>query len=124
MQRDGIQHNNGVEFFVDDPKNIDAVTAEIRKIGLDWNCFQLTVDNTAYETVASPLTARLIIGVVAVSIGILALVLNMWIKQRIHETGILLSVSVGKVQIVAQYILETLMIFIIAVGLSYCTSRA
>ena len=130
MQRDSIQYDNGVEFFVDDPKNIDTIAAEIRKLDLDWNCFKLTVDNTAYEAVASPLTAMqsmvtgLIIGIVIVSIGILALILNMWIKQRTHEIGILLSVGVGKVQIVAQYILETLMIAIIAFGLSYCTSGA
>lgn len=128
MQRDSIQYDNGVEFFVDDPKNIDTIAAEIRKLDLDWNCFKLTVDNTAYEAVASSLTAMqsmvtgLIIGIVIVSIGILALILNMWIKQRTHETGILLSIGVGKAQIVAQYILETLMIAIIALGLSYFTS--
>lgn len=66
----------------------------------------------------------MIIGIVIVSMGILALILNMWIKQRTHETGILLSIGVGKMQIVWQYILETLMVFIIAAGLSYCTSRA
>ena len=130
MQRDSIQYDNGVEFFVDDPKNIDTIAAEIRKLDLDWNCFKLTVDNTAYEAVASSLTAMqsmvtgLIIGIVIVSIGILALILNMWIKQRTHETGILLSIGVGKVQIVAQYIFETLMIAIITFGLSFFTSGA
>ena len=128
MQRDSIQYDNGVEFFVDAPKNIDTIAAEIRKLDLDWSCFKLTVDNTAYEAVASPLTAMqsmvtgLIIGIVIVSIGILALILNMWIKQRTHETGILLSIGVSKVKIVAQYILETLMIAIIAFGLSNFTS--
>ena len=66
----------------------------------------------------------LIIGIVIVSIGILALILNMWIKQRTHETGILLSIGVSKVKIVAQYILETLMIAVIAFGLSYFSSGA
>ena len=128
MMYDVIQYDNGVEFFVDDPRDIDKIEAQIQKLDLDWNCFKLTVDNTAYEAVASPLTAMqsmvtgLIIGIVIVSIGILALILNMWIKQRTHETGILLSVGVGKVQIVAQYILETLMIFITAVSLSFFTS--
>jgi putative ABC transport system permease protein len=130
MQRDSIQYDNGVEFFVDDSKDIDKIAADIRKLDLDWNCFNLTVDNTAYEAVASSLTAMqnmvtgLIIGIVIVSIGILALILHMWIKQRTHETGILLSIGIGKVQIVAQYILETLMIAIIAFGLSYFTSGA
>ena len=95
-----------------------------------WNCFKLTVDNTAYEAMASSLTAMqnmvtwLIIGIVVVSIGILALILNMWIKQRTQETGILLSIGVSKFKIVAQYIPETLMIAVIAFGLSYFSSGA
>ena len=130
MMHDVIQYDNGVEFFVDDPRDIDKIAAQIQKLDLDWSCFKLTVDNTAYEAVASSLTAMqnmvtgLIIGIVIVSIGILALILNMWIKQRSHETGILLSIGVGKVKIVAQYILETLMIAVIAFGLSYFSSGA
>jgi len=130
MMHDVIQYDNGVEFFVDDPRDIDKIAAQIQKLDLDWSCFKLTVDNTAYEAVASSLTAMqnmvtgLIIGIVIVSIGILALILNMWIKQRTHETGILLSIGVSKVKIVAQYILETLMIALIAFGLSYFSSGA
>ena len=130
MMHDVIQYDNGVEFFVDDPRDIDKIAAQIQKLDLDWNCFKLTVDNTAYEAVASSLTAMqnmvtgLIIGIVIVSIGILALILNMWIKQRTHETGILLSIGVSKVKIVAQYILETLMIAVIAFGLSYFSCGA
>ena len=128
MMYDVIQYDNGVEFFVDDPRDIDKIAAQIQKLDLDWSCFTLTIDNTAYEAVASSLTAMqnmvtgLIIGIVIVSIGILALILNMWIKQRTHETGILLSIGVSKVKIVAQYILETLMIAVIAFGLSYFSS--
>lgn len=130
MMHDVIQYDNGVEFFVDDPRDIDKIAAQIQKLDLDWSCFTLTIDNTAYEAVASSLTAMqnmvtgLIIGIVIVSIGILALILNMWIKQRTHETGILLSIGVSKVKIVAQYILETLMIAVIAFGLSYFSSGA
>ena len=130
MMHDVIQYDNGVEFFVDDPRDIDKIAAQIQKLDLDWSCFKLTVDNTAYEAVASSLTAMqnmvtgLIIGIVIVSIGILALILNMWIKQRTHETGILLSIGVSKTKIVVQYILETLMIAVIAFGLSYFSSGA
>ena len=130
MMHDVIQYDNGVEFFVDDPRDIDKIAAQIQKLDLDWSCFKLTVDNTDYEAVASSLTAMqnmvtgLIIGIVIVSIGILALILNMWIKQRTHETGILLSIGVSKVKIVAQYILETLIIAVIAFGLSYFSSGA
>lgn len=92
---------------------------------LDWSCFKLTIDNTAYEAVASSLTAMqnmvtgLIIGLVLVSIIVLSLILGMWIKQRTHEAGILLSIGISKSKIISQYVVEMLLIAIVAFGLSY-----
>ena len=125
MQRDEIQYDNGVDFYVDDPREIDGIAKQIQALDLDWDCFKLTVDNSAYEAVASSLTAMqkliiwLIVGCVLVSAGILTLILSMWIKQRRHETGILLAVGITKGRIVFQYIIEILMIAILAFGLSY-----
>lgn len=45
-------------------------------------------------------------------------------SARTHETGILLSIGVSKVKVIAQHILETLMIAVIAFGLSYFSSGA
>ena len=128
MQRDEIQYDNGVDFYVDDPREIDGIAKQIQALDLDWDCFKLTVDNSAYEAVASSLTAMqkliiwMIVGCVLVSVGILTLILSMWIKQRRHETGILLAVGITKGRIVFQYIVEILMIAILAFGLSYFTS--
>lgn len=128
MQRDKIQYDNGVDFFVDDPREIDKIAGEIKNIDLDWDCFALTVDNSAYEAVAASLlsmqklTAWLIVGCMVVSVGILTLILSMWIKQRRYETGILLSIGITKGRIVFQYILEVLVIAVVAFGLSYYTS--
>lgn len=130
MMHDTIQYDNGVEFFVDDPKDIDKIAAEIQKLDLDWSCFKLTIDNTAYEAVASSLTAMqnmvtgLIIGLVLVSIIVLSLILSMWIKQRTHEAGILLSIGISKLKIISQYAVEMLLIAIVAFGLSYFSGSA
>ena len=129
MQRDVIQYDNGVDFYVDDPREMERITNQIKALDLDWDSFTLTMDNSAYEAVASPLTAMqnlivwLIVGCVAVSVGILILILSMWIKQRRHETGILLSVGISKSRIILQYTVEVLMIAIIAFGLSFFTSN-
>ena len=128
MQRDVIQYDNGVDFYVDDPREMERIASQIKALDLDWDSFILTMDNSAYEAVASPLTAMqnlivwLIVGCVAVSVGILILILSMWIKQRRHETGILLSVGISKSRIILQYTVEVLMIAIIAFGLSFFTS--
>ena len=128
MQRDVIQYDNGVDFYVDDPREMERIASQIKALDLDWDSFTLTMDNSAYEAVASPLTAMqnliiwLIVGCVAVSVGILVLILSMWIKQRRHETGILLSVGISKSRIILQYTVEVLMIAIVAFGLSFFTS--
>lgn len=128
MQTDTVQYDNGVEFFVNDPGEIELIADIIEKLDIDWNCFKLTIDNTAYEAMAASLTAMrrivtwLIIGIVIVSIGILALILNMWIRQRMHEIGILLSIGVGKSEIILQYIAEVFLISIFAFGLSFFSS--
>lgn len=130
MMHDAIQYDNGVEFFVDDPKDIDKIATQIQQLDLDWSCFKLTIDNTAYEAVASSLTAMqnmvtgLIIGLVLVSIIVLSLILSMWIKQRTHEAGILLSIGISKSKIISQYVVEMLLIAIVAFGLSYFSGSA
>ena len=125
MMFDVIQYDNGVEFFVDDPKEIDNIAEQIRGLDLDWGCFRLTVDNTAYEAVASSLIAMqnmitgLIILLILISIIVLSLILSMWIKQRTREAGILLSIGISKSKIVLQYVIEMLLIAIISFGLSF-----
>ncbi len=128
MQRDVIQYDNGVDFYVDDPREMERIANQIKALDLDWDSFTLTMDNSAYEAVASPLTTMqnlivwLIVGCVAVSVSILILILSMWIKQRRHETGILLSVGISKSRIILQYTIEVLMIAVVAFGLSFFTS--
>lgn len=129
MQRDVIQYDNGVDFYLDDPREMERIASQIKTLDLDWDSFTLTMDNSAYEAVASPLTAMqnlivwLIVGCVAVSVGILILILSMWIKQRRHETGILLSVGISKCRIILQYTIEVLMIAVVAFELSFSTSN-
>ena len=129
MQRDMIQYDNGVDFYVDDPREMERIASQIKALDLDWDSFTLTMDNSAYEAVASPLTAMqnliiwLIVGCVAVSVGILVLILSMWIKQRRYETGILLSVGISKSRLLLQYTIEVLMIAVVAFGVSFFTSN-
>ena len=59
-----------------------------------------------------------------VSIAILSLILTMWARTRIHETGVLLSVGISKLSILGQYIAEVLLIAIFAFSLSYFSASA
>lgn len=130
MQTETIEYSHGVDFYVDEPKDIEKIAKEIKGLNLDWDCFKLTIDNTEYEAIAHSLTAMqnivtgFIIGLIIASIIILSLILSMWIKQRTHEAGILLSIGISKSTIILQYIMEILLVAVIAFGFSYFSGNA
>ena len=64
-----------------------------------------------------------LIGAIIAGVIILSLVLAFWIQGRVHETGILLSIGVSKFNIISQYIIELLLISILAFGGSYFSSK-
>lgn len=118
-------------FTVDDPAQLNDVISEVKKIpSIDWRAFSVTADNDTYLEAAAPLeklqtlVTSMIFVIALVSAVILALILTMWGRSRIHETGVFLSLGIRKTKIIGQYLLEVLMIAVIAFSLSYFTSNA
>lgn len=120
-----------VSFRVSDPKRLPDILSYIKENSLiDSQAFLIGIDNEDYKNAAAPLERLndLIVTILAiiavVSALILSLILTMWTKNRIHETGIYLSVGIKKTMIIGQYLAEVLMIAVLAFGLSYFTSSA
>jgi len=120
-----------VAFSVYDPAQLDSIMAEVKGLSaIDWRAFKVAADNQTYLDAAAPLQklqalVSSIIWVIAlVSAVILSLILTMWGRSRIHETGVFLSLGIGKMRIIGQYLAEVLMIAVIAFGCSYFTSSA
>lgn len=120
-----------VAFSVYDPAQLDSIMAEVKGLfAIDWRAFEVAADNQTYLDAAAPLQklqalVSSIIWVIAlVSAVILSLILTMWGRSRIHETGVFLSLGIGKMRIIGQYLAEVLMIAVIAFGCSYFTSSA
>ena len=55
---------------------------------------------------------------IVVAIVVLSLILFLWLRERIHEIGILLSIGISKIEILGQFIIELLLISLPAVILS------
>lgn len=55
---------------------------------------------------------------IVVAIVVLSLILILWLRERIHEIGILLSIGISKMEILGQFIIELLLISLPAVILS------
>lgn len=120
-------------FFLSNPKDIDKVIENVKKTPVNWSKLALSKNSKAFDSITSSLksfgsiitimTLSIIIG----SIVILSLVLMFWLRERIYEIGILLSIGISKLKIIAQFILEVMMIsissYIISIGLGKIASH-
>lgn len=118
-------------FKVTDPAELENIVEQVKSLSdVDWQAFSISAENQTYLQAAAPLeklnelVVMLLIVIVVVSAIILSLILTMWAKSRIHETGVFLSVGIGKASILGQYLVEVLLIALLAFGLSFFTSNA
>ncbi|WP_321024755.1 ABC transporter permease [Eisenbergiella porci] len=114
------------DFFVTDPEQLEVIIQQVQGINsIDWNNFVITANDEVYERVANSISdmgsliSTLIAIISVVSVVIIVLILSMWMRSRTHEIGVLLAVGITKFSILMQYMLETLLIAVIAFPLSY-----
>ena len=116
-------------FFVESANTLDDVMKQAGQLGVDWKKFQLTKTNqilagvtgtvkSIYKLVDTMVVATVVFGVVVIS-----LVLWLWARERRRETGILLAVGTSKPGIVAQHILELVLIAIPAFGAAWFAAQ-
>ena len=110
-------------------KNVDDVISDVNKIQENWSLYNISKSYDTFLALSKSFDSlekivnMLLIGSIIVGIIVLSLVLAFWIQGRIHETGILLSIGVGKFKIISQYIIELLLISVLAFGTSYFSSK-
>lgn len=134
VDTDGGAINYGfsaINVTIDDPQNMEQIVSAVKALpAIDWTAFTIEADNETYEKAAAPLATlnelvfTLLVVIIAVSAIILALILTLWTKTRIHEIGVFLSVAIRKSAIIGQYLIEVLLVAVLAFGLSYFTSNA
>lgn len=129
---DGTTTPGGIDsvvFNVDDPQNIDAVLGRTKTMDIDWSKFTLDANDAAYKQMVGPIEnvasfAMTAIYIVAIAGAIiLGLILMLAVKERMYETGVLLSMGESKMKILAQYISEVLIIAVLAFGFSMFTGK-
>lgn len=116
-------------FFVEDPAQLESIMQEIRENDdIDIEGLIFKADDTAYKASVKPFrlisifaTCLLAVGIVGIGI-ILYLVMNLWVKRRKHEAGILLSIGISKWKIVCQMLVECLTVSAAAFILSLLLS--
>ncbi|VTX68245.1 ABC transporter permease [Gemella haemolysans] len=115
------------EYGVNNPTELDDIIKNVESLGI--NNISVSKSNKNYELVTSSvesvtkLTNMIRIGSVIVGVVILSLVLMFWIRERIYEIGVLLSLGISKINLILQFVVETLMVtifgFLSALGLEF-----
>lgn len=126
---------DGATFFVKDPRDLDGTADRVAELnGYDWEKYEITKNNKTYEDSAMPLMrlsgiVKMMVYLVAViSAVMLSLILFLWMRDRVHEIGVYLSIGKKRMEILGQHLLENLMTavlsFVLAFGLCQLASGA
>lgn len=118
-----------IQFYVDDPAELDGIVSRIQALpDIDPTDFVVRVDSSGVDAVTEPLSnmnrlvSVLIVLALAVGAAVLYLVLSSRIRERVHESGVLLSLGLSRGNIAAQYLVEVLMIALVAFSVSIFSS--
>lgn len=116
-------------YFTSSPKLVNSVIKEAKKQDLPWKNLRIRNENEASKGVVSSLEnvqqiiTMFMIGMGITAILILSFVLIFWIRNRINEIGILVSVGISKANVMKQMIWELLMIGAAALGMAFAASK-
>ena len=118
-----------VGFYVTDPKTLDEIVSKVQQIEeIDWKTHFIRTNDFQYSKIADSLASLgdlikiLLVCVSVVSAAILTLILTLRIRGRIPEAGILLGAGIPKGEIIKQFLLEVLIVAVVAFLFSYAVS--
>lgn len=118
-------YSGGASFYVKDPKTLDALTASLENSNtIDLTSTKITKNNAVYQRNMEPLTwlsdqsLLLLIIISSISIILLTLILLLRERERLHETGILMSFGLSSRIIWYQRVIECITLFFISLLLS------
>ena len=123
----GEDYENAVDsmvFHLNDPANIDAFMQEAADTSIDFETFMLDANDLAYETMVGPIenvasfSNTTLVLVMVFGAVILGLIIMLSIKDRVNEIGILMALGEKRGKIVCQFVVEVLIILVIAIGVS------
>ena len=123
-------YSSGIMLFLDDPAQMEQTVADLKtQPYADWDNFVISENNARYEQTAGAIQKAetisffLLIVILVLSVGILALILLMWTRERMTEVGILISLGISPKAITGQIVLENYYValpsFLIAALISF-----
>ena len=113
QQLTGSQQLTRATYFAENPHQLKSLTDRAKSLpNVDWKKFSLTDNGAAFAGVLQNIAGIqniltiATIGAAAAGLAVLSLVLVFWVRGRLHEIGILLSIGTSKRQIIGQFLAE------------------
>ena len=121
QQLTGSQQLTRATYFAENPHQLKSLTDRTKSLpNVDWKKFSLTDNGAAFAGVLQNIAGIqniltiATIGAAAAGLAVLSLVLVFWVRGRLHEIGILLSIGTSKRQIIGQFLAELVIIALVS----------
>ena len=121
QQLTGSQQLTRATYFAENPHQLKSLTDRAKSLpNVDWKKFSLTDNGAAFAGVLQNIAGIqniltiATIGAAAAGLAVLSLVLVFWVRGRLHEIGILLSIGTSKRQIIGQFLAELAIIALVS----------
>ena len=107
-----------ITLYTETVDQLEKAITKTEKLNIDWSKYKIEKNNAAFkDTLESIAGVKNIINLMTylIIIGgsvVLSLILILWLRERIYEIGILLSIGTSKLQIISQFIIELVLISI------------
>ena len=107
---------NKISVFSDSPSSLEKIFKKVNKIVAQDSSYTVAKDNGAFKDILESLSSIkhviriMTLSIMAGGITVLALILVLWLRERVYEIGILLSIGVKKIQIVGQFLIELIIV--------------
>jgi len=109
---------SSAKYGTDNRAHLDTIMKSCKTLPLDWEDYTLTNELKKYEDVLSSIEnleqmlTLLTTGLMIAGTVILSLILLLWIRGRISEIGILLSIGISKSHLILQFLIEIILLFV------------
>ena len=121
QQLTGSQQLTRATYFAENPHQLKSLTDRTKSLSnVDWKKFSLTDNGAVFSGVLQNIAGIqniltiATIGAAAAGLAVLSLVLVFWVRGRLHEIGILLSIGTSKRQIIGQFLAELAIIALVS----------
>ena len=127
QQLTGSQQLTRATYFAENPHQLKSLTDHTKSLpNVDWQKFSLTDNGAVFAGVLQNIAGIqniltiATIGAAGAGLAVLSLVLVFWVRGRLHEIGILLSIGTSKRQIIGQFLAELAIIAAVSSVFALC----